>query len=81
MRQTDYMTEQRLREIETLALSMLLQSGSISPYSLAERAKTTSFIARDILRGLARKGHVTALSSGRFGRPSQLTGRPTGQSK
>ena len=74
------MTEQRQREVEGLARTMLLQSVSISPYYLADRAKINWFLARDILRGLARKGHVTALPSGRFGRPSQSNTRPGGKS-
>ena len=69
------MTEQRQREVEGLARTILSHSVSISPYYLADRAKINWFLARDILRGLARKGYARALPTGRFGRPSQSTGR------
>ncbi len=62
------MTEQRQSEVEQLARTMLSQSSSITPYSLADRAQINWFLARDILRGLAKKGHVRVLPSGRFGR-------------
>jgi hypothetical protein len=65
------MTEQRHREVEELARTMLSQSSSITPYHLADRAKINWFLARDVLRGLARKGHVRALASGRFSRPPE----------
>jgi ribosomal protein S25 len=75
------MTEQRQREVEGLARTMLLQSVSISPYYLADRAKINWFLARDILRGLTRKGHATVLPSGRFGRPPELPAPPSGKSR
>lgn len=75
------MTEQRQREVEGLARTILFQAVSISPYHLADRAKINWFLARDILRGLAKKGDVTALPSGRFGRPSQSTTRRDGKSR
>ena len=62
------MTEQRLRDVEGLAHAMLLQSVSITPYQLADRAKINWFNARDVLQGLARKGDAMALGDGRFGR-------------
>ena len=58
------MTQQRQREVEDLARSMLAESGDISPFALAERAKISWFIARDVLRALARRGHATALPTG-----------------
>jgi ribosomal protein S25 len=71
------MTHERLREVEGLAHTMLWYSVSISPYHLANRAKINWFAARDILRGLARKGHATVLRNGRFGR-SAVSPNPAG---
>lgn len=62
------MTEQRLRDVEGLAHTMLLESVSITPYQLADRAKVNWFNARDVLQGLVRKGYAMALVDGRFGR-------------
>jgi ribosomal protein S25 len=60
------MAEPRQREVEGLARTMLLQSVSITPHRLAVRAEINWFAARDVLRGLARKGHATTLPRGRF---------------
>jgi len=62
------MTEQRQREVEELAQGMLLQSASITPDGLAERAGINWFLARYILRGLANKGLLKGLPSGHFSR-------------
>jgi hypothetical protein len=75
------MTDEQQGEVEGLARTMLLQSVSIAPYTLANRAKINWFAARDVLKGFARKGHATALPSGRFGRPSQSITRPSGKSR
>jgi len=42
---------------------MLLQSVSITPHRLGDRAKINWLLARDILRGLVKKGHATALQN------------------
>jgi len=62
------MTEQRQREVEELAHGMLLQSTSITPEILAERAGINWFLARDILQGLAKKGLLRGLPNGHFSR-------------
>ena len=67
MNTTVMMRNPRHRELEVLARSMLLQSVSITPHRLADRAKINWLVARDILRGLVKKGHATALQNGRFG--------------
>jgi len=75
------MTDERQREVEGVAHTMLWYSVSISPYHLANRAKINWFAARDILRGLARKGHATVLKNGRFGRSAMSPTPPDGSSK
>lgn len=67
------MTEQRLRDVEGLAHTMLLESVSISPYQLADRAKINWFNARDVLQGLVRKGYARALVDGHFGRSLDIS--------
>lgn len=62
------MSEQRLREVEGLAHTLLSQSVSITPYQLAHRARINWFNARDVLHGLVRKGHLVPLLNGCFGR-------------
>jgi len=52
---------------------MLLQSVSITPHRLADRAKINWLLARDVLQGLVKKGHATALKNGRFGSAAQST--------
>lgn len=52
---------------------MLLQSVSITPHRLADRAQINWLVARDVLRGLVKKGHATALKNGRFGPAARLT--------
>jgi hypothetical protein len=61
------MTEQRQREVESLARSLLSQALSITPDDLAQRANINWFLARDVLQGLARKGLARALTEGGFG--------------
>ena len=69
------MIGQRLSEVEGLAHTMLLQSVSITPHQLADRARINWLTARDVLQGLVRKGHAMPLLNGRFGRTS---GSPKG---
>jgi len=58
-------------ELEGLALTMLFQAKSITPFRLADRANVDWFVARDVLEGLVRKGHAAALKSGRYARTQQ----------
>jgi ribosomal protein S25 len=62
------LTRQRQREVEDLARALLGQSPRITPYDLADRAKIDFFLARGILRVLARQGQATEFPSGSFGR-------------
>ena len=64
------MTLQRQREVEDLARTLLTESVSIGPHTLAERAKVTWFIARDVLQALVRRGQATALPTGHFVGPN-----------
>ena len=75
------MTEQRLCEVEGLAHTMLLQSVSITPHQLADRARINWLDARDVLQGLVRKGHAMPLLNGRFGRASESPKRPNGNAR
>ena len=43
------------------------------PHRLADRAQINWLVARDVLRGLVKKGHATALKNGRFGPAPQST--------
>jgi hypothetical protein len=73
-------TVERQGEVEGLAQAMLVQSVSITPYHLAERAQINWFAARDVLQAPAKRGHAKVLANGRFGRPPQAPTPRSGES-
>jgi predicted transcriptional regulator len=65
------MHEPQQSQLEGLALMMLVESKSITPFRLADRANVDWFVAREVLEGLVKKGLAAALRSGRYGRTPQ----------
>jgi ribosomal protein S25 len=72
------MRKPRHRDHEVLARLMLMQCASITPHRLADRANITWLVARNVLRGLVKKGHATALKNGRFGVETKWKHRTSG---
>jgi hypothetical protein len=64
------LSRRRQREVEDLARALLEHSSRVNPYDLADRAKIDFFLARGVLRMLAKQGRATEFPSGSFGRPA-----------